>query len=96
MSINRETAICMLYAGYVLAPPLPDSSAPLQVKRLNWETHNPEQLDQTIWARRDSTDHLDIQDMVEYLELAQQFSTVKKKPREYSIFFFDLSSPSLD
>ena len=64
-----------------MPPPLPaDANAPLQVKRLNWETHNPDQIDKTVWGRWKSTDHLEIGDLVESLELAQQFSTVKKKP----------------
>ncbi|XP_067936852.1 delphilin-like [Watersipora subatra] len=61
------------------APPLPDWSAPLLVKRLNWETHHPEQIDQTVWGQVNSDDTLDIGVMVEYLELPQQFSTTKKK-----------------
>lgn len=74
----------LFFESVPVPPPLPDASAPLQVKRLNWETHNPEQIDKTVWGRWKSTDHLEIGDLVESLELAQQFSTVKKKPGMHS------------
>ncbi|KAF6017099.1 GRID2IP [Bugula neritina] len=73
------------YSGVPVPPPLPpsflpppDHAASLQVKRLNWETHNPDEIDKTVWGQWKTTDQLDIEVMVEYLELPQQFSTVKK------------------
>lgn len=69
---------------FLPAPPLPpDLSAPLLVKRLNWETHHPEQIGETVWGRVSSEDELDIEVMVKNLELDQQFSTIRKKPGRY-------------
>ena len=71
----------MIFTGLVPPPPpLPDLSAPLQVKRLNWETHQPDEIHETVWCPWRSDEQLEFSELVDSLELTQQFSTVKKKP----------------
>lgn len=72
---------CITLLVFVAPPLLQDNPAPFQVKRLNWEAHRPEHIDDTIWAQG-SDSELDIKDLLDDLQLSQKFSTENKNAGE--------------